>query len=181
MTSAVPLLTKLLGAWRKKKKKQKEIVSGIETEPQWTDLLIVNETEVRDHTVQMDVMQGAAAVQSQTRMKQIGARQLPTERRITAKAALRILYSPLEDEAIVVSGNARGIVISTGHTAVAAKIQLATMIANDGIGRMSGRSFTADEVIPGAALMNCLMVMKDPVEVGDAELTVMSKVVVAPG
>ena len=45
---------------------------------------------------------------------------------------------------------------------------------------MSGEA-TADEVIPGAALMNCLMVMKDPVEVGDAELTVMAKVVVAPG
>ena len=55
------------------------------------------------------------------------------------------------------------------------------MIARDGTERMSGRSFIVEEVIPGAALMNCPMVTRDPVEAGDEELTVMAKVPVAHG
>jgi hypothetical protein len=55
------------------------------------------------------------------------------------------------------------------------------MIVKDGTERMSGRNFIVEEVILGAALMNCPMVMKDPVEADDEELTVMAKVPVAHG
>ena len=55
------------------------------------------------------------------------------------------------------------------------------MTVKDAIGRMSGRSSIVEEVIPGAALMNCPMVTKDPVAADDGELTVMAKVPVAHG
>ena len=62
---------KVIRRLKEKEEDAEEIVSSIEREPQWNKSdNIVSETEVRDHTVQMDVMQGAAAVQSQTRMKQ---------------------------------------------------------------------------------------------------------------
>jgi hypothetical protein len=46
---------------------------------------------------------------------------------------------------------------------------------------MSVRSFIVEEVIPEAALMNCLMVTKDPVEADDEELTAMAKALAAHG
>ena len=55
------------------------------------------------------------------------------------------------------------------------------MTAKDERERMSVRSCIAEEVIPGAALMNCLMVTKDLVEADDEELTVMAKVLAAHG
>ena len=78
-------------------------------------------TEVRDHIVPVDVILGQVAAQSQMRTKRIGAKPLPIERRIIAKAALRIRYCPPVDEAIVVIETAREIVISIDHIAVDAR------------------------------------------------------------
>jgi hypothetical protein len=50
------------------------------------------------------------------------------------------------------------------------------MIARGGTERMSARSSTEGEVIPGKVLMSCLTVTIDQGEVGDEELTVMLKV-----
>jgi heme O synthase-like polyprenyltransferase len=72
----------------------------------------VTETEVRDHIVPTDVMLGPAAVRNQTHTKQIDAKQLRTERRTIARAALRIRYSLLADVVIVASGTVTEIVIS---------------------------------------------------------------------
>jgi hypothetical protein len=55
------------------------------------------------------------------------------------------------------------------------------MIAKEGKGRMSARSFTVEEVIPGAALMNCHTVTTDLAEADDEELTAMVRVLVAQG
>jgi hypothetical protein len=182
MNFAVLLLTRLSGAWKKKKrKKQKKTVSSVERELRWTDPLIVTEIEVRDHIVPTDVMLGPVAVRSRMRTKQIDAKPLQTERRIIARAAPRIRYSLLADVAIVVIGTAREIETLIVLTAADARIRWATMIAKDGTERMSVRSFIVGEVIPGVALMNCLTVTKDPVEADDEELTVMAKVLAAHG
>jgi hypothetical protein len=53
------------------------------------------------------------------------------------------------------------------------------MTAKGGTGKMNVKGFTAEEVIPEGALMNCLTVMTDPVEAGDEELTVIPRVLLA--
>ena len=55
------------------------------------------------------------------------------------------------------------------------------MIETGGIERKNERSFIADEVTPVEALMSCHMVMRDLLEAGAEELTVMVRVLVAQG
>jgi hypothetical protein len=102
---------------------QRKIASSGGKELRWIDPFIATEievTEVREHTVPTDVMLGQAAVQSRMRMKQTDAKQLPIERRIIVKAALRILCFRPVDAAIVVIETVREIVISIAHIAAGA-------------------------------------------------------------
>jgi hypothetical protein len=182
---AVLLLTRSSDVLRRKKRMWRKTVSSAERDPQWTDLLIVIGKKVRDHIAPVDDMLGQVVVRSQTRTKPIDEKRSPTERRITARPVLQIPYCLLAAEAtdltVTASAIVRGTVISIDPIAVAGTIPWATMIGRGGTERMSGKSSTEREVILEEASMSYLMAMKDPVEVGDEELTVMGKVLVARG
>lgn len=153
----------------------RKTVLSVVTEHQSIDRLIVRETEVRDRTEQVDVTLGQAAVQSQMHTKQIGARQLPTERKITGNPALQTPYCRQAEEEIA-TAMIETVMIETliGPTVVAVRRLLAIMTGRGETERMRERSFTVDEVTPEEALMSCHMVTNDPAaEVDVGEPTVM--------
>jgi hypothetical protein len=130
---------------------------------------------VRDPIAPVDVKLGQVAAPNQTPMKRIDEKQSPIVRRITARVAWPIPYSPLLVGAIAETVTATLI----DRTAVGAKRASATMTAKGETGKMSVRNCIGAEVIPGEALMSYLGVMRNQAD--DDELTVMPKVLEVPG
>ncbi len=146
----------------------------------WTDHLTVIGTEVRDYIVE------EPGVLSPMHTKQTDERQLQTEKKTIGKQVQQIPCCPLAAE-IEETKNGNGIVTATSSVilidltvAVGRRLPV-TMTEKEEIERVSGKSSIVREEIPGEASMSCHMVMRDLVEAGDEELTVMWKVLIAPG
>jgi len=137
---------------------------------------------VRDHTVE------ELAARNQMPTRPIDAKPLRIGRRTIERQALQTLcclqaavIEETESGIAIVSVSVIAIssAILTGLTAAAERKYLVTMIESGGTGRAKERSSIVREEIPGEALMSCLMVTRDRVRVGDEELTVMWKVLMA--
>jgi hypothetical protein len=140
------------------------------------------ETEVRDLIVPVHGILGLAAVQNQMPTRQIGEKQLQTERRTIAKPTLRILYYLPVGGVVIVETDCAMLIGNASPTVSTAAVERRLphgMIVIEGIEMTNGKDFTEEEVTPGEALMTYLTVMRNLVVAGAEGLTVILKVRVA--